>query len=107
MRKKRPELRMTLNEKVAIVLVLSQMLTMTQNYIQVQEVIQWADEILREGQPKAKTLGPPHLEGQPNGKTNAPHLEGQPNGKTNAPHLEGQPNGKTLESETNAPHLEC
>jgi urease gamma subunit len=59
MRKKRPELRMTLNEKVAIVLVLSQMLTMTQNYIQVQEVIQWADEILRESE---KETNAPHLE---------------------------------------------
>ena len=77
MRKKRPELRMTLNEKVAIVLVLSQMLTMTQNYIQVQEVIQWADEILRESEKetKAKPLGSETNDQPLEPETNAPHLE--------------------------------
>jgi hypothetical protein len=73
MRKKRPELRMTLNEKVAIVLVLSQMLTMTQNYIQVQEVIQWADEILRESEKETKAGHQEPLGSE--SETNAPHLE--------------------------------
>lgn len=83
MRKKRPELRMTLNEKVAIVLVLSQMLTMTQNYIQVQEVIQWADEILRESEKETKAKPLENL----GSETNAPHLE-HSESETKAKHLE-------------------
>jgi hypothetical protein len=40
-RKKHPEFKLSLNEKIAIVLVLSQMITLMEHQIQLQETLDW------------------------------------------------------------------